>query len=359
MTAQELKEALQTQTMNEALMKLYIDPDLLAYQKKRYAESIDRFLSYYDDGDLHLFSAPGRTEIGGNHTDHQRGKVLAASLNLDIIAVVKKTDDGVIRLKSKGYREDVVDLATLVPQEKEKDHSPALIRGVAAAFQKNGHHIGGFEAYTMNDVKPGSGMSSSAAFEILVATVLNSLYNDGAVSAVDLAKYSQYAENVFFGKPSGLLDQMACSVGGLINIDFAEKENPKIRPLHLDFGKFGYALCITDTKGSHADLTPDYAAVPKEMKEVAAFFGKTVLEEVPETEFYQKLTELRTKLGDRPVLRSLHWYSENKRVDGEVTALEEGDFTRFLQLVKASGDSSYKYLQNVYSVRKLNEQGLS
>lgn len=359
MTAKELKDALQTKELQDRLTTLYVESELLPEQLKRYEDAIDCFLNYYQDGDLHVFSAPGRSEVGGNHTDHQRGKVLAASLNLDVIAIARKTEDGVIRLKSKGYQEDVIDLSQLEPVEEETDHSPALIRGVAAAFKAHGYKIGGFEAYTTNDVKPGSGMSSSAAFEILVATILNHLYNNGVVSAVEQAKFSQYAENVFFGKPSGLLDQMACSVGGLINIDFAEKDSPKIHPLTVDFGKFGYALCITDTKGSHADLTPDYAAVPQEMKQVAAFFQKEVLEEVPEQHFYQNLIALRKTLGDRPVLRALHWYNENKRVDGEVEALESGNFDRFLQLIKASGDSSYKYLQNVYSAHKLNEQGLS
>ncbi|MBQ1549388.1 MAG: galactokinase, partial [Clostridia bacterium] len=303
-------------------------------------------------------SAPGRSEVGGNHTDHQNGKVLACSLNLDVIAVVRKRDDGVITVQSEGYPLDRVDLKELDPVAGEEGTSKALIRGVAGALADAGYQVGGFDAYSTSEVLQGSGMSSSAAYEVLLGTILSGLYNNDEISPVEVAKASQVAENKYFGKPSGLLDQMACSVGNLVTIDFADAKDPKVRRVDADFGQFGHSLCITDTKGSHADLTPDYAAVPAEMKQIAAHFGKTVLQEVSETEFLSKLPELRELYGDRPVLRAIHWYEENKRVETEVAALETKDFETFLNAIKASGDSSYKYLQNVYSPRHLEAQAI-
>ncbi|MBR5753526.1 MAG: galactokinase [Clostridia bacterium] len=316
------------------------------------------FRRFGEEGDVTLFSAPGRSEIGGNHTDHQRGKVLACALDLDVVAAARKTDDGIITVQSEGFEKDSVDLSVLEPVPEEEGTSTALVRGVAAALKEAGHEVGGFQAYTTSDVLPGSGMSSSAAFEVLLGTILSEFYNDGGISPVEVAKASQKAENRFFGKPSGLLDQMTCAVGGLVTIDFADPEAPAVRQLDVDFGAFGHRLCITDTKGSHADLTPEYAAVPEEMKRIAAHFGKEVLQEVGEAEVLSKLPELRELYGDRPVLRALHWYEENKRVDAEVAALEAGDFAAFLKEVKASGDSSYKYLQNVYSPRHPEAQAI-
>ena len=296
--------------------------------------------------------------MGGNHTDHQRGKVLACSLNLDVIAVVRKRVDGVITVQSEGYPLDRVDLKELDPVAGEEGTSKALIRGVAGALAEAGYTVGGFDAYTTSEVLQGSGMSSSAAFEVLLGTILSGLYNNDTVSPVEVAKASQVAENQYFGKPSGLLDQMACSVGNLVTIDFADAKDPKVRRVDADFGTFGHSLCITDTKGSHADLTPDYAAVPAEMKQIAGHFGKAVLQEVSEAEFLSRLPELRELYGDRPVLRAIHWYEENKRVETQVAALESGDFDAFLKAVNASGDSSYKYLQNVYSPRHLETQAI-
>ena len=357
MWAKDLKAWLKTEEAKTKLKELYVDEQTLPLQLARYEEAIDKFLELYGDGDLHIYSAPGRSEVGGNHTDHQRGKVLACSINLDNIAVVKKTEDNVIRLQSKGFYPIRVDLSVLTPQEKETDHSPSLIRGVAAAFHENGYQIGGFEAYTTSQVLTGSGMSSSASFEILLATILNDLYNDNQVSDIDKAKFSQYAENKFYGKPSGLLDQMASSVGSLINIDFKDKENPIIKRIDVNFRGFGYALCVTDTRSSHNNLTDEYAAVPGEMKQVAAYFGKEVLSEVDEQQVKDHLNDLRKKVGDRPVLRALHFYEENKRVDREVAALEQGDFKAFLKAVTQSGNSSYKYLQNIYASK--DQQGVS
>lgn len=342
----------------ERLLDLYLDPALLARQEARYADAVKEFEALFGPGDYEIFSAPGRSEIGGNHTDHQHGKVLACSLNLDIIGVVRKTDDNVIRLKSAGYNQTDVDLSVLTPVEEETDHSPSLIRGVAVALKDKGYEIGGFEAYTTNDVLSGGGMSSSAAFEIFVGTVLNGLYNNMEIDPVTLAIAAQRAENEFFGKPSGLLDQMACSVGGLITVDFMNPKEPVLRKLDVDFGAFGHKLCITDTKGSHADLTDEYAAVPGEMKAVAKALGKEVLRDVDRNIFYHSIPQLRRSLGDRPVLRAMHFFDENQRVDDEVRALETGNFDEFLRLINASGNSSYKYLQNVYSNRKRNDQAI-
>ncbi len=354
----EWRSYIATPDFFEAVRPLYVDETKLEAQRSRYLHALDEFRKLFGDGPVELFSAPGRSEVGGNHTDHQRGKVLACSLNLDVIAVVRKRVDGVITVQSEGYPLDQVDLKELNPVAGEEGTSKALIRGVAGALAEAGYTVGGFDAYTTSEVLQGSGMSSSAAFEVLLGTILSGLYNNDTVSPVEVAKASQVAENQYFGKPSGLLDQMACSVGNLVTIDFADASDPKVRRVDADFGSFGHSLCITDTKGSHADLTPDYAAVPAEMKQIAGHFGKAVLQEVSEAEFLSKLPELRELYGDRPVLRAIHWYEENKRVETQVAALESGDFDAFLKAVNASGDSSYKYLQNVYSPRHLEAQAI-
>ena len=354
----EWRSYIATPDFFEAVRPLYVDETKLEAQRSRYLHALDEFRKLFGDGPVELFSAPGRSEVGGNHTDHQRGKVLACSLNLDVIAVVRKRVDGVITVQSEGYPLDQVDLKDLNPVAGEEGTSKALIRGVAGALAEAGYTVGGFDAYTTSEVLQGSGMSSSAAFEVLLGTILSGLYNNDTVSPVEVAKASQVAENQYFGKPSGLLDQMACSVGNLVTIDFADASDPKVRRVDADFGSFGHSLCITDTKGSHADLTPDYAAVPAEMKQIAGHFGKAVLQEVSEAEFLSKLPELRELYGDRPVLRAIHWYEENKRVETQVAALESGDFDAFLKAVNASGDSSYKYLQNVYSPRHLEAQAI-
>lgn len=346
-------------TYRQRLKDIYVDEELLDYQTERYIRALESFEQLYGKKEVEIYSAPGRSEVGGNHTDHQHGKVLATSLNLDAIAVAAKTDTQIITMKSEGYRMLEVDLSELEPQKKEEGGSKALIRGVAAGLKKEGYEIGGFQAYVTSDVLGGSGMSSSAAYEVLVGNILSGLYNDMKIDSVLIAQVSQYAENKYFGKPSGLMDQMACSVGGLINIDFADPAKPVVKRVDVDFEVYGYSLCIVDTKGSHADLTPDYAAVPEEMKKAAAYFGKSILREVDEKEFYREIPKLREQAGDRAVLRAIHFFEENRRVDGQVAALEKGDFEAFKALIKASGDSSFKYLQNVYSSHKLQEQGIS
>ena len=305
------------------------------------------------------FSAPGRTEIGGNHTDHQRGRVLAGAVNLDTQAAVRPNGTNVIRILSKGYPMSVVDLEILTPVPEEINSTPALIRGVAARFVELGCKVEGFDAYVESTVLAGSGLSSSAAFEVLVGTIVNHLFFNGKVSQPEIAMIGQYAENVFFGKPCGLMDQMASAVGGMITIDFADKNAPDIQRVEFDFASCGHALCIIDSGADHADLTDEYAAVTQDFKALCAHFGKEVLTEVPEADFYAAIPELREKCGDRAVMRGIHEYAENKRVVEQVAALRSGDFNRFLGLIKESGYSSYMYLQNVIPAGYVQHQDMA
>ena len=293
------------------------------------------------------FSAPGRTEIGGNHTDHQRGRVLAGAVNLDTVAAVKCNGTNIIRIQSKGYPMSEVDITDLQPVEAEINSTPALIRGVVARFTEMGCKVEGFDAYCESTVLPGSGLSSSAAYEVLIGTIVNHMFFEGKVSQPEIAMIGQYAENVFFGKPCGLMDQTASAVGNLVTIDFFEAGKPVIEPVAFDFGACGHALCIIDSGADHADLTDEYAAVPGEMKAVAAFLGKEVLTEIDEAAFFAAIPEIRKACGDRAVMRAIHFYQENARVPQQVAALRAGDFDKFLALVKQSGYSSYMYLQNV------------
>lgn len=294
-----------------------------------------------------FFAAPGRTEIGGNHTDHQRGRVLAAAVDLHTCAAVAENGEHKIRVQSQGYPLCQVDLADLTPKAAEYGTTTALIRGVAAKFAELGCPLAGVDLYVTSTVLPGSGLSSSAAFEVLMGTVLNGMFFQGKLDAKTIAGIGQYAENVFFGKPCGLMDQTASAVGGLVTIDFFEKDNPQIRGVDFDFSTCGHALCIIDSQASHADLTDEYAAVPGEIRAVAAAMGKEVLTQIEEKDFYAQLPRLRKACGDRAVMRCIHFYQENARVPQQVAALEQGDFDRFLKLIKESGYSSYMYLQNV------------
>ena len=305
------------------------------------------FAAAFDSAPERYFSAPGRTEIGGNHTDHQRGRVLAGAVNLDTVAAVRVNGTNTVRIQSKGYPMSVVDLSSLEPVESEINSTPALIRGVAARFVQLGCEVKGFDAYCESTVLPGSGLSSSAAFEVLIGTIVNHLFFDGRVSQPEIAMIGQYAENVFFGKPCGLMDQTASAVGNLVTIDFFDKDHPVIEPVDFDFASCGHALCIIDSGADHADLTDEYAAVPGEIKAVAAWFGKEVLTQIDEAEFYANIPALRAACGDRAVMRAIHFYQENARVPKQVAALRSGDFDKFLSLVKQSGYSSYMYLQNV------------
>lgn len=357
----ELRASVESGALDEKLSYIYS----CGNETRKYA---DRFLSVIDGysevygapEELALFSAPGRTEIGGNHTDHQHGCVLAGSVNLDVIAAASYNGENVVRIKSKGYDMDVIDLEDLEIHSEQFDKAIALIRGVLRRFRDMGYELRGFNAYTESNVLKGSGLSSSAAFEVLVGTMVNSLCAGGAVDAVEIAKIGQYAENVYYDKPSGLLDQMASSVGAVVAVDFKSTEAPEISKVEFDLGKYGYSLCIIDSGADHADLTSEYASIPREMKEVAAFFGKEVLREVDKSEFMSSLKALREKLGnDRAVLRAYHFFNESERAVLETEAIRNGDFDEFLKLVKLSGHSSYMYLQNVYASSMPMQQAVS
>ncbi len=358
MKASQLLQELKQDSFQSLFLDLYQDESLSSRQKERYEKAVNRFLSLYGNKEVIVVSTSGRSEICGNHTDHQRGKVIAASLNLDAIAVCSPCENS-IRIVSGDTRIRDIDVNDLKLREEEYGSTEALVRGVCARMKELDLAVGGFEAYVTSDVLIGSGMSSSACFENLIGTIESELYQNGSCDPVQIAKISQYAENVYFNKPCGLMDQVACAVGGLVSIDFSDKENPLIRPIDTDFSAFGLSLCILDTKGSHADLTDEYAAVPAEMKEIASCFGKEVLREVREEEFYDSLPALREKCGDRAVLRALHFFEEEKRVDAMIGALENKDREAFLKLICASGNSSYRYLQNVFSVKDIRNQSVS
>ena len=340
-------------------LDIYVDEDKISYQKQRYVNAIESYIEEFGEDDVEIYSAPGRSEVGGNHTDHQHGEILAASINLDAIGIVKKTDDMKVSILSKGYTLITISLENLDMQEEEKETTIALIKGVVAGLANRGYKIGGFKAYITSDVLIGAGLSSSAAYETLIGNIVSGLYNNMSVSAEEIAIIGQFAENVYFGKPCGLMDQMACSVGNMVHVDFADINNPKVEKVTFDLNKYGYSLCITDTKGSHADLTADYAAVPEEMKKVAAFFGKEVLLGLTVDDILENIVKVREQVGDRGVLRALHFIRENERVQKEVSYLSDEDIEGFLKTVAASGNSSYKYLQNVYSNADVQHQNVS
>ena len=330
-------------------------------QKARYETITAGYEECYGKAqELSYFSAPGRTEVGGNHTDHNHGCVLAAAVNLDIVAAAAKNDDNVVRLKSLEYPGmDVIDLNDLAPLEKEMEKAASLIRGVCARCRELGYTVGGFNAYTATQVLKGSGLSSSAAFEVVIVTAISHLFNDGAIDAVTAAQIAQYAENVYFGKPSGLMDQTASSVGGFTAIDFHDPKKPVLEKVDFDLAKYNHALCIVDTGGNHADLTGDYAAIPVEMKSVAHLLGAEVLRDADEGEFWNRLGELRQKVGDRAVLRAMHFFSDNRTAQEEAALLKAGDFDGFKEKIIASGRSSATRLQNVFACSNPSEQGLS
>lgn len=327
----------------------------------RYLEVIDGFEKTFGAAEeMRLFSAPGRTEIGGNHTDHQHGCVLAASLNLDVIGAAVPNGTNIVRIQSKGYPMDEIDLNNLDVDESQYEKAAALIRGILKKFSDMGYTLRGFDAYTLSSVLKGSGMSSSAAFEVLIGNIVNGLFAEGKVDAVEIAKIGQFAENVYFGKPSGLMDQMASSVGAIVAIDFKDTEKPIINRVDFDFTKSGHALCIIDSGADHADLTSEYAGIPSEMKKVAEFFGKNYLREVDPCEFNNRLAEVRKAVGDdRAILRAIHFFNDNQRAQDEVEALKNNDFEAFCDMIKKSGYSSYMYLQNVYAASMPHQQAVS
>lgn len=334
--------------------------DALVQYRNRLLHVLTSFRTEFGRTDaIALFSAPGRTELGGNHTDHQHGNVLAASVNLDIVACAAPNDSMIVRIQSEGYPMDTIDLTDLTPHPEETNKTAALIRGVAAAAHKLGHEIKGFDAYMTSNVLSGSGLSSSAAYETMIGVIMNRFFCEDKLTAVDIAKIGQYAENIYFGKPCGLMDQMASSVGGIVAIDFSNQKEPTVRKITYDMHASEHSLCIVDTGGDHAELTGDYAAIPREMGEIAAAFGKTVLREVDEAEFLKAIPSLRRQCGDRAVLRAMHFFAENRRAVVEKEALEKGNFEKFRQLVIASGRSSAMYLQNVYAGVNPEKQEMS
>ncbi len=336
------------------------EDNVLETQSQRWANLIHKFEEEFGERDLHFFSTPGRTEIGGNHTDHNHGRVLAAGVNLDSIAIAAVNGSTVVKMISEGYSEPfTVDLMHLDSVDSEKGTTSALIRGMAARFQALGYTVSGFHAHVTSDVLPGSGLSSSASIEVLVGTIFNHLFNDGRIPPETIAMIGQYAENHYFGKPCGLMDQMTCAVGGIVTIDFKDPEDPLVKKIDFDFASQDYRLLVVDTGGNHADLTDDYASVPKEMKSVAQALNVEFCRDLESEPFISRIKKLRPLVGDRAILRAFHFLGDNARVLDQVDALETGDFTRFLDLVNASGNSSFKWLQNIYTVKNIREQGVA
>lgn len=356
MNVNDIKTKIINGAYNDTFAMLYGETQKAA---ERYISALESFWEIFGERDnIRIFTAPGRTEVGGNHTDHQHGCVLAGSVNLDAIAIVSQTNTGNVQIKSEGYNMDKVDISDLSVNKSEKGFSSSLIRGVLAAFKNDGYNIGSFDAYTTSNVLKGSGLSSSAAFEVLVSNIVNGLFNNHAADCVSMAKYSQFAESKYFGKPCGLLDQMASSVGGFVYADFFDSQNPVIEKISFDIHKSGHTLCLIDTGGSHADLTDDYSAITVECKKLSRALDVEYLREADEQRFFSEMPRLRESCGDRAVLRGFHIFNENRRVLLQRSALKKSDFKQFLSLVNASGQSSYDYLQNLYSPSKISEQGL-
>ncbi len=360
MKLNELKNSINNGEFDSKFVSLY-DASVVDVQRERYVSALNSFaLLFGEDRDVNIYSVSGRSELAGNHTDHNHGKVIAASINLDIIAVASKNGTTTINLKSDGFKKLSIDYTEYnKPNERHFGTSASLIAGMANGFLSNGHNVGGFDAYCTSNVLRGSGLSSSAAFEDMIGNILNHEFNQGSVSSVEIAQLSQYAENVYFGKPCGLMDQVACAYGGMVSIDFEDTKKPKIEKIDFDLSKAGYNLCIVDTGGNHADLTDDYASVPAEMKAVANILGKSVLRECNRGDVIAHTTEIREKCGDRALMRAIHFFDENDRVDAMKNSLANGDLNAYFVDVLASGKSSFCYLQNVYTTKNVAEQGLS
>ena len=359
MNVNQLIEKLGAGDYDGIFAKLYPTSNIVEKRERfiRLARCFDEM--YGSEYEVSMFSVPGRTELSGNHTDHNSGCVLAGSVDIDIIAIAAPISGSVVRMKSEGYREDVVDISNPDPSTVRKGSSASLLAGISDYFNKHGFSSGGFVAYTTSDVMTGSGLSSSAAFEVMCAKIFSEFYCDGKVTPMEMAKAGKYAENVYFGKPCGLMDQAACASGGCLYIDFADSEDVVSEKIDFDLAKQGYTLCIVNTGGNHADLTDDYASVPGEMKSVAALMGKSVLRLCNEQDFMNRISYLRSIVGDRAILRAMHYFAENNRVNKQREALLEDRFDDYLALVRESGNSSFKFLQNVYTNQNPAEQGIS
>lgn len=359
MNKEALSEHLASDQLNDAIARLICDSEVTS-EKKRYCDLLNKANELYGDGDYHIVSAPGRTEVGGNHTDHNKGCVVAASVNLDSVALVKVNNTKIVNFKSEGFDILPVDLSDLSVQSNEVNKTESLIRGIAARFVQLGYRIGGFDAVSNSKVLPGSGISSSASFEVLVGEIFNHLFNDGKINPIEIAQISQYAENEYFGKPCGLMDQMAISVGGFTAIDFKDPAKPIVEKVDFDFKKAGYHLVITNTKGDHADLSGEYGAVPSEMKSVARELGHEVLRECELSELVHNIKPIRDSIhNDRALLRAIHFFKENQRAVDLKKALEAKDMDHVLELIRQSGQSSYMYLQNVTVPGSVKSQNLA
>ena len=365
LTVQNFRDTLEQGGYDEKLSRLYCR-DLtgeIAPCRERLRHVVDGLTQNFRtnaDTELSVFSAPGRTELGGNHTDHQHGRVLAASVDLDVLAAVVRTDSGLLRVQSEGYPLVEIELGDLAPRPEEINTTAALLRGVAARFAQLGcsFHGAGLDAYVVSNVPGGSGLSSSAAFEVLIGTIINELYFDGKCTAVEIAQIGQYAENNYFGKPCGLMDQTACSVGGVVAIDFLDPARPVVERIDLDLRANGYAMCILDSGAGHGDLTGEYAAITGELRKISGHFGREFLRDVPEADFAAAIPALRELAGDRAVLRAMHYFAESDRVLAQAQALKGGDFNEFLRLISDSGKSSAMYLQNVIPTGRTTGQEL-
>ena len=356
MNITDIKSKITNGAYDDSFSMLYGDVSAARARYLRACESFEGIFSEKEN--IRLFSAPGRTEVGGNHTDHQHGCVLAGGVNLDVIAVTAPNNDGKVRIKSEAYDMDVIDITELEKNTAEYGRASALIRGVLSRFKELGADISGFNAYTTSNVLKGSGLSSSAAFEVLVGNIVNGMFFNNKADEITIAKIGQYAEREYFGKPCGLLDQMASSLGGFTYADFFNPAEPITEKINLDIHSFGYTLCVVDTGGNHANLTQDYADITIECKEISNKLGVDFLRDADQNRFYNSIAELRRACGDRAVLRAFHFFNENDRVEKQKAALKAGDFEGFLKLVNESGESSYDYLQNLYSNSAVSEQGL-
>ena len=358
MKAADVRKWMEGKDFENLLFRLYGTGELQR-QRERYIDVLNRYVKRFGEGDLHIFSSPGRTEICGNHTDHNHGKILGGSINMDCAAVAASRGDDRVHIVSETYgQEIIIDIKDLAPSSK-KAGTEDLIKGILQGCLHYGYNIGGFCAYITSDVIPSAGVSSSASFETLLCAILNTLFNEGKMDIFYYAHIGKYAENLYWDKASGLLDQMCCAVGGLVYIDFLNPENPRVERISFDFSKSGYDLVIVQTGRGHADLSAEYSSIPGEMKEAASYFGKEVLADLEESEFYQGLSGLRKRGNDRAILRAIHFFEENKRVDAQVKALQSGDFETFLKLINDSGNSSFKYLQNCFTNENYKEQGIS
>lgn len=362
MTSSDLKKFIESSEFENVVRDIYCSTreEVIDDQRQRYLNTLDEAVKLYGDGDYHIISSPGRVEIGGNHTDHQRGSVVAASINIDNLCFVKKSDDMVVTFADKVFGVNEIDISDLKVHDEEKGNTKSILRGTAARYKELGYGIGGFKAFQDMRVLVGSGLSSSACFEILITEIYNYFYNEDKIGAVERAMISQWVENNYFGKPCGLMDQMAISVGSFVSIDFHDEKKPKIEKHSFSFADYDYQLLVINTRADHADLTDEYAAIPAEMKEVAKYYGVDVLSQVDENEFFSDIKKLRETIkNDRAILRAYHYFNENNRVKELNQALKDNDIAHILAVMSKSGNSSYKYLQNVYAASDTKNQAVA